>query len=355
MALTFTFLDSGGGEPPLVTDSSYNPAASAALAVAVAINGSTGAQINNPTGCKATWTRKAEFTMGDWGCAVFVGTGATTNQAISFSTSGDSFGFQYMVDQIVADGTLSFPANDNEATGTGATGLVTLSTFANSANRSLSFWFIETADGTTPGTNHTELFDSFLIGHQGFSQYSTSNDVSVDCTFTSGTWGGGAFEVAETATGVTLTADNGSYVLNGQTANLVYAAGSTLPAESGSYTLLGSDGYRDISSSAELGSYALNGQDAVIFPGFKVTAEQGSYALNGFALLFHRSAASDFGSYVLTGRPANLLAPDADNLQSGSYVLNGWAVGLIWSGATGGAGSRLMNTRRRFYGYRLSR
>lgn len=201
MAQTHTFLDSGGGEPPLVTDSAYNPAAAAALGVLVGINGSSAAQVGAPTGCKAVWTRKGEFTLGDWGCAYYLGTGATTNEAITFTTSGDSFGFQYMVAQIAADNPLSFPANDSEATGTGATGLVTLSAFADAANRSLSMWFIETADGTTPGTNHTELFDGFLIGHQGFAQYSTSADTSVDCTFTSGTWGGGAFEVAEDAGG----------------------------------------------------------------------------------------------------------------------------------------------------------
>lgn len=201
MALTFTLLDTGGGEPPLVTDVAFNPATAAALGVLVSINGSTGAQVGAPTGCKPTWTRKCEFTMGDWGCAVYVGTGTTTNQAITFTTSGDSFGFQWIVVQIAADGTISFPANDSEATGTGAIGSITLSTFADAANRSLSFWLIETSDGTTPGTNHTELFDSFLIGHQGFSQYSTSADTSVDCTFTSGTWGGGAFEVSESGGG----------------------------------------------------------------------------------------------------------------------------------------------------------
>lgn len=201
MALTFTLLDTGGGEAPLVTDVTFNPAAAAALGVLVAINGSTAAQVTAPTGCKATWTRRCEFTMGDWGAAIYVGTGATTSQAITFTTSGDSFGFQWMVVQIAADGTLSFPANDSEATGTGATGLVTLGAFSDAANRSLSFWLIETSDGTTPGTNHTEVFDSFLIGHQGFIQRSTTADTSVDCTFTSGTWGGGAFEVAETVAG----------------------------------------------------------------------------------------------------------------------------------------------------------
>jgi hypothetical protein len=201
MALTFTFLDSGGGEAPLVTDTAFNPAAAAALAVLVGMNGSSAAQITAPTGCKATWTRKCEFTMGDWGAAVYVGTGASTNEVITFHTSGDAFGYQYMVAQIAADGTISFPSNDSEATGTGTVGSVTLSTFADAANRSLSFWFIETTDGTTPGTNHTELFDSFLLGHQGFAEYSTSADTSVDCSFSSGTWGGGAFEVSESGGG----------------------------------------------------------------------------------------------------------------------------------------------------------
>jgi hypothetical protein len=201
MALTFTLLDSGGGEPPLVTDVSFNPATAAALGVLIAINGSSAAQVGAPTGCKPVWTRKCEFTMGDWGAAVYAGTGATTNQVITFTTSGDSFGFQWIVVQIAADGTISFPSNDSEATGTGAIGSITLSTFADAANRSLSFWLIETSDGTTAGTNHTELFDSFLIGHQGFVEYSTSADTSVDCTFTSGTWGGGAFEVSESGGG----------------------------------------------------------------------------------------------------------------------------------------------------------
>lgn len=197
MALTFTFIDSGGGEPPLATDVSFNPPNSAALALLVAIHSSTPAQIAAPSGCKPTWTRKCEFQRGDWGCVIFVGTGTTTNQAITFSTSGDAFGFEWMVVQIAADGTLSFPANASEATGSGTSGMINLGAFASSANRSLSLWLIESRDGTTPGANQVEIFDGVIFTHQGFVEYSTAADTSVDCSFSSGVWGGGAFEVSE--------------------------------------------------------------------------------------------------------------------------------------------------------------
>jgi hypothetical protein len=189
----------------MVTTQTFNPAAGAALGVLVGVHSSTPAQIS-AAGCKASWSKRAEFTLGDWGCCVFVGTGATTNEAITFSSSGEALGFEYVVVQISADGTLSFPANDAESTGTGTAMAVSgLAALANAANRVLSMFFLGSGDGVTPGTGQTEIYDaSEGIANAGYVQLGAANDSTPDATaVTSADWGGGAFEIAESAGGST--------------------------------------------------------------------------------------------------------------------------------------------------------
>lgn len=211
MAKTFTHLELGGGEPPFAT-TAKNPPAAAALVLSVGINGDgiTPTNINTPTGCRSTWTLKNSWQQGSWAYKQFIGTGTVTNEAVTITTTGEVFGAEWLVDQIAADGTLSFPSNDDSATGvSGGTASVTLGAFANPANGVYAFAAVETGDGVTAGSGFTELADGFAVGHTLFSEYRTDSDTSVDCTFNPGSWGIAAFEVAEG--GAAIAAIQGHY------------------------------------------------------------------------------------------------------------------------------------------------
>lgn len=210
MARTYTHLERDGGEGPPYVTAALNPPAGAAVVLLMGITGEgiTPANIGTPSGCKPTWTERTSFQLGDWAYKVFVGTGATTNESISTNATGSLFAAEWNVDQIAADGVLSFPsANVASATGSSTTPSVTLpEAFQSAASGVYSVGAFEDAEGITPGTGYTEIADGFAIGHSLFSQRREDNDSSVDCSQAGGgVFGLAAFEVVET-----IATDGGS-------------------------------------------------------------------------------------------------------------------------------------------------
>lgn len=129
------------------------------------------------------------------------------------------------------------------------------------------------------------------------------------------------------STGVTLTADAGSFTLGGQAATLTVAR--KLTAESGSYTLTGQAASLVVGRkvSADAGSYALSGQDASLTVSRKIAANSGSFTLTGTAatLKVDRRLSADSGSYTLTGQDTALNVGGNKSLSadSGSFALTG--------------------------------
>lgn len=134
-----------------------------------------------------------------------------------------------------------------------------------------------------------------------------------------------------------LTAAQGSFALTGQAAGFI--SSRVLAAGQGSFALTGQDvtltyaPYGDFSMSAEMGSYALTGEES--YADIGMNAVQGSYALTGqdvgFTLQnpFAYSLTAAVGSFILTGRNARLVwsgAPLVPNRQAGIYM--GMRIGL---------------------------
>lgn len=112
----------------------------------------------------------------------------------------------------------------------------------------------------------------------------------------------------------TITADQGSYSLTGQTSTLQIA----------------------MRMLAAQGSYALTGIDAILRHGYKIIAAQGSYALSGISAALNsvRSMLAAQGSYTLTGQTASLKLGWKLLASYGSYVLTGIAIALRVNGST---------------------
>lgn len=117
----------------------------------------------------------------------------------------------------------------------------------------------------------------------------------------------------------TLTADQASYSLTGQTTGLLF--NRTLVAANGSYALTGQDVTLQKATPgaynmpAEAGSYSWNGSNAL--GDYAMNAINGSYALSGQDVTFSRAYPQN---YTLTAN-------------GGSYTFNGNAARLVWSGA----------------------
>ncbi len=188
---------------------------------------------------------------------------------------------------------------------------------------------------------------------------------SVDNTYTGGAPGiflyNGGFVLDDwtdgAAGGFTLTADQGSYALNGQNATLTYTpvgsysltadqgsfaitgqAANTLKgfkvvADQGGYTVTGSDALGDYVVSAEFGVYNLNGQDANLVGtgSFSLAADFGTYNLSGqnAGLLYSRVFTAEGGSYLITGQAANILYNRLVSAGKGDYALNGQDASFI--------------------------
>lgn len=120
------------------------------------------------------------------------------------------------------------------------------------------------------------------------------------------------------ATGYTLSADVGDYLLTGVDAALTYTPASSVR-----------------SIVADAGVYSLSGGDALLPRGFSEAGEYGSYAGTGqdASLKVARLLAGDFGDYTLSGGDASLTATGAVayNLagDAGQYAITGVSASLI--------------------------
>lgn len=83
---------------------------------------------------------------------------------------------------------------------------------------------------------------------------------------------------------------------------------------------------------AEAGSYTLNGQDAALVAARKLTAEYGGYTLTGqdAALTVARKLAMEYAAYTLTGQDAGLIAARLLALAYGAFVLTGQDAEITW-------------------------
>jgi hypothetical protein len=132
------------------------------------------------------------------------------------------------------------------------------------------------------------------------------------------------------AGGPTLTANNGSLVLSGRTANLLL--GHTLPAAPG---LIGLDG-RPLQARAarriasEVGAIALAGQEAALRQARMLFAASGSINLSGRAvsLLHGYSLAAGAGGLAIAGGAAQLRRSSQLTAAGGSIQLTGWSASL---------------------------
>lgn len=118
------------------------------------------------------------------------------------------------------------------------------------------------------------------------------------------------------AAGFTLTADAGSFALNGQAAGLL--AARKLPAA--------------------YGAFSLNGQTVGLKYGRKLAAVSGSFALNGQSITLTYSGGgpkvmvADAGVFSLTGQTLTLRYSRKVAADLGSFALNGQNVSLVYSG-----------------------
>ncbi|KKM13871.1 hypothetical protein LCGC14_1711820, partial [marine sediment metagenome] len=134
------------------------------------------------------------------------------------------------------------------------------------------------------------------------------------------------------AAGEVIVAAQGSYSLNGQASNLLWA--HKMPAVQGSYALNGQPAvtFKSIPMVAAQGSYNLNGQVANLLWAHVMLGAQGDYNLNGQAsnLLWAHLVDAVQGSYGLTGFAAILSRQITTIGAQGSYTLIGFAADLLW-------------------------
>lgn len=184
-----------------------------------------------------------------------------------------------------------------------------------------------------------------LVASYNGSDVLTSSD---DTTYTGGapgifiynelvldSWNDGA------AGAYTLTADQGTYNINGQAAT--FLAPYRLTAESGTYNIHGSEALADYVLAAGYGVYNINGQDASLIKSGSnptLTAEFGTYNITGQSanLLSGRVVAANQGSYTITGQDASFIKTTNYTLTSdfGVYNITGRSANLIYSGASTG-------------------
>ena len=149
----------------------------------------------------------------------------------------------------------------------------------------------------------------------------------------------------------TITALNGAYTLNGQSAALtrdrsltsvygVYALSGqsisitrdrSLTGSYGAYSLTGqvANLVRGRNLIGSYGSYSLTGQNAILVyasgAAYNITASAGSYTLNGqnVGIYRNRSLTSNYGAYAVTGQTADIYRSRALGANFGSYALIG--------------------------------
>lgn len=138
------------------------------------------------------------------------------------------------------------------------------------------------------------------------------------------------------ATGYTLSADVGDYLLTGFDAALTYSPASSarsIVADAGVYSLSGGDALlpRGFSEAGEYGSYAASGQNASLKVARLLAGDFGDYTLSGSAAALTASGAvaynlaGDFGQYAITGVSASLIGTADQNADThDGYFHNLW-------------------------------
>jgi hypothetical protein len=143
--------------------------------------------------------------------------------------------------------------------------------------------------------------------------------------------------------GYTLVADAGAFTLTGQAADL--RATRRLAADAGSFTLTGQDADLDtgIRLQGEAGAFTLTGQTAALKVGYRLTAEAGAFTLSGQAATLARGRfiTAEAGAFVLTGQDASFVRHYRLTADAGAFVVTGQAATLRSS----------QRLRRRGYSY----
>lgn len=131
-----------------------------------------------------------------------------------------------------------------------------------------------------------------------------------------------------------ITADTGSYTLDGQDATLTKE--NLLIADAGAYLLDGQDAefFPGKALEADVGDYLFDGQAAELLATRSMTVGAGEYLLSGqdADFVIGSLGASDAGEYLLAGQDADLLATRLLTVDAGEYILNGQQADLIYSG-----------------------
>jgi hypothetical protein len=133
----------------------------------------------------------------------------------------------------------------------------------------------------------------------------------------------------------TLTAEQGSYTLSGQTAGL--RRNAVVPAAQGSYAVSGQNvtltytpagGY---TITAAQGTYAVTGQAAGLIHGYRLAASQGTYAITGSTALIDFAMAVAQGTYTISGQTVQLSKSSPSVVAGqGTYTVSGQVVGLLY-------------------------
>ncbi len=124
-----------------------------------------------------------------------------------------------------------------------------------------------------------------------------------------------------------LVAEVGGFALAGQDAALLFDGSKVISADEGVYELLGSDSalLQARLVAAEAGAFALVGQDASQAVGKRVTAEAGGFLLSGEDVALRRTwvVGAAAGSFALPGSDAALRRAGRITADAGAFVLTG--------------------------------
>ena len=138
-------------------------------------------------------------------------------------------------------------------------------------------------------------------------------------------------EVPNAIQNYTITAQQGSYSISGQSALLprTYKIGGG----QGTYSIVG-QGVNLIAAKkivAEQGVYSIAGQELVLRHGYSMVAQGGSYSISGQDVNFivSRKVVAENGSYAISGQTTNLLISRKVLAEQGSYLISGQGVSLI--------------------------
>jgi hypothetical protein len=169
------------------------------------------------------------------------------------------------------------------------------------------------------------------------SQYKTVNatgNQSWACTSASRDSARTYLIIGPIASGITLTADAGSYAITGQTASLEY--GREVAADGGGYAFTGTAANLEYGRevAADAGSYSISGQDATLNRGKTVAADGGAYTFTGTSasLVWTHKITVDAGSYTINGTAASLEYGREVVATFGSYIITGADVSFIQTG-----------------------